>query len=206
LTDRAAIDARLDAVGELLAERSLLDELREQLRGIYDLQRLLARVTTARATPRDLSFLGRTFAALPALKAKLTARRSAQLNALEGAIDLCPDVHAKLAAALATIARSARGTAASCAINSTNRSTPCATLPPAESNGSHNIKRATSGTDRHSNLKGRVQQGLRLLHRDHQRPSGEGAGGVHSQANGQERRALRHAGTEAIRRKSPHRR
>jgi len=100
LTDRAAIDARLDAVQELLAERTLLDELRERLRGIYDLQRLLARVTTARATPRDLSFLARTFAAMPALKAKLTARKSELLTALEGAIDLCPDVRARLETAL----------------------------------------------------------------------------------------------------------
>ncbi len=100
LTDPAAIDARLDAVGELLAERVLLDALREQLRGIYDLQRLLARVTTARATPRDLCFLGKTLSTLPTLKAKLTARRSARLNELESAIDLCPDIRGKLEAAL----------------------------------------------------------------------------------------------------------
>jgi len=100
LTDRAAIDARLDAVGELLEERTLLDALREQLRGIYDLQRLLARVATGRATPRDLCFLGKTLANLPPLKAKLTARDSARLNALEAAIDLCPEIRARLESAL----------------------------------------------------------------------------------------------------------
>ncbi|MDZ4781767.1 MAG: DNA mismatch repair protein MutS [Planctomycetia bacterium] len=100
LTDRAAIDARLDAVGELLDERALLDVLREQLRGVYDLQRLLARVATARATPRDLCFLGKTLSNLPALKAKLTARRSVRLNALEAGIDLCPEIRARLEAAL----------------------------------------------------------------------------------------------------------
>ena len=38
----------------------LAAELRETLRRVYDVERLLARVTTGRASPRDLSFLGRT--------------------------------------------------------------------------------------------------------------------------------------------------
>jgi DNA mismatch repair protein MutS len=42
----------------------------------------LARVTTGRATPRDLSCLARTLKALPALKAKLAARASERLNNL----------------------------------------------------------------------------------------------------------------------------
>ncbi len=52
-------------------DAALADHLRETLRQVYDLERLLARVTTGRASPRDLSFLGRTLRALPALKAKL---------------------------------------------------------------------------------------------------------------------------------------
>ncbi len=48
---------------------------RDALRRVYDVERLLARVTTGRASPRDLSFLGRTLRRLPALKAKLTARK-----------------------------------------------------------------------------------------------------------------------------------
>ena len=57
LTDVAAIDARLDAVGELHADPAFTGDLREALRSIYDIERLLARVTTGRATPRDLSFV-----------------------------------------------------------------------------------------------------------------------------------------------------
>ena len=100
LTDAGAIGARLDAVEEFLGEESLAADLREQLRRVYDVERLTARVTTGRASPRDLSFLGRTLRSLPALKAKLTARRSRLLNRLEGQIDLCPDLRAKLDAAL----------------------------------------------------------------------------------------------------------
>ncbi|HWC91129.1 MAG TPA: DNA mismatch repair protein MutS [Pirellulales bacterium] len=100
LTDRAAIDARLDAVGELLTGANLAAELREQLKRVHDVERLLARVTTGRATPRDLSCLARTLRVLPAVKARLTARASALLNRLETEIDLCPDLRAGLDAAL----------------------------------------------------------------------------------------------------------
>jgi DNA mismatch repair protein MutS len=100
LTSVAKIGARLDAVGELLADGPLRELVREQLRGVYDLERLLARVTTGRASPRDLSFVCRTLAALPKLKAKLTARKSALLSWLEQGLDLCPEVRAQLESAL----------------------------------------------------------------------------------------------------------
>ncbi|MEN1680928.1 MAG: DNA mismatch repair protein MutS [Planctomycetota bacterium] len=101
LTDPAAITARLDAVGELVDHGALSADVREELRGVYDLQRLVARVTTGRASPRDLSFVARTLARLPKLKAKLTGRASDRLVAIEGRIDLCPDVRSRLEAALA---------------------------------------------------------------------------------------------------------
>jgi len=101
LTGRDAIDARLDAVEELVKHDALTSELREQLRKVYDVERLLARVTTGRASPRDLGFLGRTLKMLPALKARLTARSSALLNQLEGTLDLCPELRSKLDTALA---------------------------------------------------------------------------------------------------------
>ncbi len=100
LTDIAAITARLDAIAELVGDAGLLAGARESLKGLFDVERLLARVTTGRASPRDLSCLARTLRALPALKAKLTARKSARLNALEGALDLCPELRARLDAAL----------------------------------------------------------------------------------------------------------
>jgi DNA mismatch repair protein MutS len=101
LIDAEAINHRLDGVEELLDEPALAAELREALRRVYDVQRLLARVITGRASPRDLAFLGRTLRGLPAVKAKLTARKSRCLNQLEAEIDLCPELRAKLDAALA---------------------------------------------------------------------------------------------------------
>jgi DNA mismatch repair protein MutS len=100
LTDVAAINARLDAVAELFADASFTGDLREALRSIYDMERLLARVTTGRATPRDLSFIGRTLRSLPKVKAKLAERKAARLVQLEQRVDLCADVRGKLDAAL----------------------------------------------------------------------------------------------------------
>jgi DNA mismatch repair protein MutS len=101
LVDRPSIDQRLEAVAELVDQTALADALRDALRPMHDVERLLARVTTGRASPRDLSWLARTLRALPALKARLTARASGLLNRLEGELDLCPEVRAKLDAALA---------------------------------------------------------------------------------------------------------
>ena len=64
------------------------------------MQRLLARVTTGRATPRDLSFVARTLSCLPKVKAKMTGRRAGRLQQLESRIDLCGDIRAQLEAAL----------------------------------------------------------------------------------------------------------
>src|SRR6185503_3764034 len=100
LTSIEQIDCRLDAVSELVSEAPLREFLREQLRGVYDLERLLARVATGRASPRDLSFVGRTLAALPKLKAKLTARKSKLLCELESSLDLCEEIRARLESAL----------------------------------------------------------------------------------------------------------
>jgi len=100
LTDAAAIRDRLDAVEELVGDQSLCDDLHESLRRTYDVERLLARVATGRASPRDLSFLGRTLRSLPAVKARLAGRRSPRLVELEAAIDLCPELCTTLETAL----------------------------------------------------------------------------------------------------------
>jgi DNA mismatch repair protein MutS len=96
----ADIEARFDAVEELRAGDDVRRDLRDHLRGVYDLERLLARATTGRATPRDLSFIGRTLAGLPTLKQRLAGSRSSLLRELEASLDLCPDLCGELSAAL----------------------------------------------------------------------------------------------------------
>ncbi|MFN4259338.1 MAG: DNA mismatch repair protein MutS [Gemmataceae bacterium] len=96
LADRAAITARLDAVAELLDESQLRRELRGLLDDVFDLQRLTARVSTGRATPRDLGAVAKTLRLLPRFKARVTGRRSALLRDLENQLELCPDLRQAL--------------------------------------------------------------------------------------------------------------
>jgi DNA mismatch repair protein MutS len=101
LAERKAIDARLDAVAEFKDEHALRRDLRSLLGEAFDLQRLTARVSTGRASPRDLAAVGRTLALLPKVKAKVTARWSALQRDLESRLELCPDLRETLESALA---------------------------------------------------------------------------------------------------------
>src|SRR5262245_14929416 len=92
LTDRNQIESRLDAVSELLKDHAVRLEMRTILVGTFDLQRLTARVSAQRATPRDLGAVGRTLRLLPRLKAKIAGRKSALLRDLEARLELCPDL------------------------------------------------------------------------------------------------------------------
>jgi DNA mismatch repair protein MutS len=100
LTNPESINLRLDAVEELTTDSMFCRELREQLQGAYDLQRLTARVATGRCSPRDLSCLARTLALLPKLKAKLSGRAATRLCELEARLDLCPEIRSDIEAAL----------------------------------------------------------------------------------------------------------
>ena len=94
--DRAEIEARLDAVEELLASAILRSELCKQLAGVMDLERLLAKVTLGTAGPRDLLALGRSLAALPRLRQQIAECRSVRLAELRRRTDELPDVRDRI--------------------------------------------------------------------------------------------------------------
>src|SRR5664279_2942175 len=90
--DRAEIEQRLEAVGELLQQTILRAELRQQLEGILDLERLLAKVTLGSAGPRDLLALGRSLEKIPALRRCFDTQQAARLRSLHGRLDELTDV------------------------------------------------------------------------------------------------------------------
>lgn len=96
LTDLQQINERLDSVEEMTGDLTLRDDLRELLKGMYDLQRLTSRVATGRCTPRDLTCLATTLGQLPKLKASLAQRHAKRLQTLEQRIDLCAEVRSKI--------------------------------------------------------------------------------------------------------------
>lgn len=71
LTDRAAIEARLDGIDALVKDGETRADLREILRAAPDLARPLARVTLGRSGPRDLGAVARAIHAADALAARL---------------------------------------------------------------------------------------------------------------------------------------
>jgi DNA mismatch repair protein MutS len=64
-----AINARLDAVAEAVADLRHREGLRRAMDGILDLERLLGRVSLETAGPREVVALGKTLARLPGLRA-----------------------------------------------------------------------------------------------------------------------------------------
>ena len=94
------IDARLDAVAELVEKSTLRADLRDALHTVYDFERLLTRIETQTANARDLVALRISLAALPAVRACLTAAASRLLVRAAGEIETFDALRDELTRAL----------------------------------------------------------------------------------------------------------
>src|SRR6267143_253754 len=104
LIESEAIEARLDAVAQLVQQTVVRGEIRKELKGILDLERLTSRITLGLATPRELVALRKSLAQLPVLKKFLTpppAGGSELLRHLNQEIDELADVRERLERAIA---------------------------------------------------------------------------------------------------------
>ena len=99
--DRSVIEARLDAAGELMADPITLGRIKKELGAVYDLERLLSKVTLSTATPRDLAGLGNSLAPLPEIRKLLAPLTALRLRELWAEVDKLTDVRELLAKALA---------------------------------------------------------------------------------------------------------
>ncbi len=79
LTDRPAIEARLDAVEALVEDELLLQELAALLREVHDLERLVGRLGARRMNPLDLLALERSLAKVPTVATALGAKPEGKL-------------------------------------------------------------------------------------------------------------------------------
>ena len=94
------IRARLDAVEQLVQDTGQRMELREGLRGIADLERLLGRITSKAGNARDVKALGRSLAQVEPLRALLAGAEAALLVGLCEDLDPLDDVCALIDAAV----------------------------------------------------------------------------------------------------------
>src|SRR5208282_956225 len=99
--DRAEIEARLDAVTELKSKTVIREEIRKDLAGVQDLERLTSRVALSAATPRDLLALRNSLEHIPLLRGFLTGCSAARLREMHAQLDELADVRDLVARAVA---------------------------------------------------------------------------------------------------------
>ena len=90
--DKQEIEGRLDAVEELTKVTPLRSELREQLQGVHDIERLVGRITFGSANPRDLAALRESLRCMPQVRRVLEGTTSKRLKDLAARIDVLPDI------------------------------------------------------------------------------------------------------------------
>lgn len=93
LIDKEEMEKRLDAIEELNADSVSRDELREYLGPIYDLERLLSKVTYKTANPRDLIAFRNSLEMLPHIKTVLEVFSREELSKIQEEIESLDDIY-----------------------------------------------------------------------------------------------------------------
>ncbi|MBW2058175.1 MAG: DNA mismatch repair protein MutS [Deltaproteobacteria bacterium] len=92
LLDVEKIEARLDAVDELVRRKMGCLDLREALKGVYDLERLNSRIAMARANGRDLVALRKSIQVLPTIAGILRGFEAPLFKEISAGLDDLQDV------------------------------------------------------------------------------------------------------------------
>ena len=100
LINKKEIEQRLDAVEELTASMINREELREYLNPIYDLERLISRVTYQTANPRDLIAFQTSLQMIPPIKTLMADFSSTLLCSLNEEMDPLTDICQLIGAAI----------------------------------------------------------------------------------------------------------
>jgi DNA mismatch repair protein MutS len=98
------IEARLDAVAQINSHPIVREELRKELQGILDLERLTSRITLGVASPRELIALRQSLTRVPLLRGLLAppeSRAGARLSQLNAQLDDLADVRELIERAIA---------------------------------------------------------------------------------------------------------
>ena len=97
LTERRAVDARLEAVAMLNADSVSREAMRNAVDDVRDIERLAAKAASGRSTPRELRALGDSLTALPAVARALhriatTGRLAEMLASWDDAAELASEI------------------------------------------------------------------------------------------------------------------
>lgn len=100
LIDKEEMEIRLDAIEEFNNDTVSRDEIREYLNPIYDLERLLGKVSYKTANPRDLIAFRNSLEMLPHIKSVLKGFEKELLTKIEEEIDGLEDIFHLIDAAI----------------------------------------------------------------------------------------------------------
>lgn len=100
LIDKQQIEARLDAVEELTKDAISRDEIREYLNPVYDLERLLGKISYQSANPRDLIAFRNSLGMMKPIKTVLEAFQKELLTEIREDIDPLEDLFSLIDAAI----------------------------------------------------------------------------------------------------------
>ena len=93
LIEKKKITARQDAVEELYNDMITREEIREYLNAVYDLERLVTRISYRTANPRDLIAFKTSLGMIPPVKQLLSQAKSAQLKEIDERMDCLEDIY-----------------------------------------------------------------------------------------------------------------
>ena len=92
LIQKNEIELRLNSIKELTDNYQILEKLTQDLDGIYDLERILGKITYESATARDLAFLRSSLQRLPELKDDISTLQAEYFNKLYENFDVLADL------------------------------------------------------------------------------------------------------------------
>lgn len=93
LIEKRKITARQDAVEELYNDMITREEIREYLNTVYDLERLVTRISYRTANPRDLIAFKTSLGMIPPVKQLLSQAKSAELKEIDERMDCLEDIY-----------------------------------------------------------------------------------------------------------------
>ncbi|TDX46834.1 DNA mismatch repair protein MutS [Halanaerobium congolense] len=93
LVQKNEITKRHDALAEIIDNYMILEKLRAELSEIYDLERIMSKITYQSANARDLVALRNSLAKLPAVKKLMVELQSDLLSEMQADFDLLEDIY-----------------------------------------------------------------------------------------------------------------
>lgn len=100
LKERSRIEARLEAVSQLIADSDVRFELGERLKNIGDLERLISKVAVGKINPKEVNQLKRTLLQIAPIQTLLRKTNATSLNSIADRLNPCDDLMTMIATQL----------------------------------------------------------------------------------------------------------